>query len=197
MGEAYKIEGDTIVINRELNELDLFVKDFLDMFKKFTNYLLVSGYVSITSGRSRATEDVDILFLVLDKSKFNELFNYLIKNGFWCYQGDTAEDVYTYIKSMDSIRFARNGEVFPNMECIPVNSSKKAQFFELNNSQRVKVKDFEFLIPPIEFEILYKEIRLKSEKDIEDARHLRNVFAEILSEEKFNKYKHIIGDKNE
>ncbi len=197
MTEAYKVERDTIIINRELNELDLFVKDFLNIFKKYTRYLLVSGYVSITSGRSRATEDVDILFPVLDKSKFRELYNDLIKNGFWCYQGDSSEDVYDYVKSMDSIRFARNGEVFPNMECVPINSSKKAQFFELNNPQKAKVQNFEFLIPPIEFEILYKEINLKSEKDIEDARHLRNIFGDILSEEKFNKYKLIIRGQNE
>ena len=33
MGEGYHLEGDVIVINRELTELDVFVKDFLEVLK--------------------------------------------------------------------------------------------------------------------------------------------------------------------
>ena len=51
---------------------------------------------------------------------------------------------------------------------------------EYSYPQKVKIKDFEFKIPPIEFEILYKEIILKSEKDIADARHLRTFFQNLL-----------------
>ena len=61
MQKAYKIEGDVIVINRDLTELDLFVRKFLDVLKKYSDYLIVSGFVSISAGRARGTEDIDIL----------------------------------------------------------------------------------------------------------------------------------------
>ena len=56
-------ETNTIVINRELTKLDLFVKDFLDILKKHASYLIVSGFVSISTGRTRGTEDIDVLIL--------------------------------------------------------------------------------------------------------------------------------------
>ncbi|MEN7982678.1 MAG: hypothetical protein ABFQ65_04495, partial [Nanoarchaeota archaeon] len=186
---------DTIVINRSLTDLDLFVKDFLHIFKRHTDYLIVSGFVGICTGRIRGTEDVDILMEIMEKDRFTKLFNDLIKNGFWCYQGDDVEEIYDYIKNMQNIRFARINEVFPNMKIVVIDKSKKTQFYELNHPQKIKVQNFEFKIPPIEFEILYKEIILGSDKDIADARHLRVFFSEFLSEKKFEEYKKIIKRK--
>ena len=195
MTKGYEIKDDLIIINRELTELDIFLKDFLDILKKYSNYLVVSGFVSISTGRARGTEDIDVLVPILNEEKFKELFNELIKRGFWCYQSDTAQEAFSYIKNKDHIRFARKNEMFPNMEFIPVDHTKKAQFFELNHPQRIKVKDFEFKIPPIEFEILYKEIILAGGKDFEDAKHLRTFFSDILKKEKFKDYKKIIRDE--
>ena len=193
MLKAYTVEDGVIVINRELTELDSFVKHFIDILKKHTQYLIVSGFVSIATGRTRGTEDVDVLVPVMDSTEFTDVFNELLENDFWCYQGDTAEEAYRYVKNMSSIRFARVNEMFPNMEVVPVNETKRAKFFELNHPQKMRVRDFEFSVPPIEFEILYKEMLLGGEKDIADARHLRTLFAELVQEEKFKKYKAIIG----
>jgi hypothetical protein len=196
--KGYDFEEGTIVINRSLNELDFFVMDFLNILKKHLDYLIVSGFVSISTGRTRGTEDVDVLIEIMKEKKFIDLFEDLIKNGFWCYQGDNAEEIYEYIKNMQNIRFARVGEVFPNMECVIIDKSKKSQFYEFNHPQKIRVQNFEFKIPPIEFEILYKEIILGSNKDIADAKHLRVFFSDILSEKKFEEYRKIIqGGKNE
>ena len=192
MGKGYYLEGDTIVINRELTKLDLFVKHFLDVLKKYADYLLVSGFVSISSGRTRGTEDVDVLVPVMGKEKFEKLFEALQKGGFWCYQGDSVEEVYPYIKEMSSIRFARVNEMFPNMEVIPITEKRKAKFFEFTPPQKMKVQEFEFKIPPLEFEILYKELVLGGQKDLADAKHLRTFFAEIIKKEKFKEYEPII-----
>jgi hypothetical protein len=67
-----------------------------------------------------------------------------------------------------------------------------AKFFEFNNPQKIRVQDFEFKIPPIEFEILYKELILGGNKDIADARHLRTFFSDIIKEENFKKFKSVI-----
>jgi len=190
--KAYSIEKDTIVINRGLTKLDLFVKDFLKVLKKNSDYLVVSGFVSISCGRARGTEDVDVLVPVLPKERFIKLFADLEKLSFWCYQGDSAEEAYSYVRNLDDIRFARKNELFPNIEFVPFDKTKKAKFFEFNHPQKIRIKDFEFKIPPLEFEILYKELVLKGEKDIEDAKHLRSFFCEILKEEKFTEYEPIV-----
>lgn len=154
--------------------------------------MIVSGFVSISTGRTRGTEDVDVLVPVMSKDMFEHLFNDLQKAGFWCYQADSPEEAYPYIKNLQNIRFARVKEMFPNMEMIPINETKKTKFFEFKHPQKIRVKAFEFKIPPIEFEILYKEIVLSGQKDLADAKHLRAFFAEILDKEKFKEYEPII-----
>ncbi len=195
MQKGYLIEGDVIAINRELTELDLFVRDFLDVLKKHSDYLIVSGYVSISTGRTRGTEDVDVLVPVMDFEKFDNLFNELCQKGFWCYQGDSSEEAYSYFKDMLSIRFARVNQLFPNIEFIPINAGKKLQFYEFSNPQKLRIDGFELKIPPIEFEILYKEIVLRSEKDLDDAKHLRETFKGMLKDEKLKIYERMIREK--
>ena len=190
--KAYILEQDTIIIQRDLTGLDLFLKKFLNILKKHSDYLVVSGFVSISTGRTRGTEDIDVLVPVMEKERFTNLFNDLNKNGFWCYQGDNSKEVYGYIKDLNNIRFARTNEIFPNIEFISFDRTKKAKYFEFSHPQKIKISDFEFKIPPIEFEILYKEMILKGKKDIEDAKHLRTFFSEIIKEEKFKEYESTI-----
>ena len=55
MGKDFAIENGAIVINRKLTDLDRFVRSFLDVLKKRSDYLIVSGFVSIATGRARGT----------------------------------------------------------------------------------------------------------------------------------------------
>lgn len=190
--KGYLIENSTIIMNRGLTELDKFLRDFLDIMKKYSDYLVVSGFVSISSGRTRGTEDIDILVPVLSKKKFCKMFTDLIENEFWCYQSENCESAYEYIEKLNSIRFARKDEMFPNIEFIPINETKKAKFFEFTHPQKMKIEEFEFLIPPIEFEILYKEMVLGGKKDIADAKHLREFFSDIIDKNKLKEYQTII-----
>lgn len=190
--KAYSVENSTIIINRELTKLDMFVKEFLDVLKRHSDYLIVSGFVSISTGRTRGTEDIDILAQKLNKIKFALLLEDLFKNKFWCYQGDTIDEIWMYIENGDNIRFAKEGEMFPNVEFISVDKSRPTKYFEFTHPQKIKIQDFEFKIPPIEFEILYKEIILAGKKDIEDAKHLRTFFSDIIKTERFKEYEPII-----
>jgi hypothetical protein len=195
--KGYEIKNDVIIINRELTELDLFVKEFIEILKKYSDYLIVSGFVSISTGRTRGTEDIDILVPVMNRNKFKELFDDLSNSDFWCYQGDDADEAYSYIECRDNIRFAKKNKVFPNIEFVPIGETKKAKYFEFTHPQKIKIADFEFKIPPIEFEILYKEIILGGKKDIEDAQHLRTFFSDMLKEERFKKYETIIREEKQ
>ena len=190
--DAYTIDGDTIVIDRELTKLDMFVKDFLSVLKRHSDYLIVSGFVSIITGRSRGTEDVDILMPQMNEQKFAELLVDLKKNSFWCYQGENEKELCEYMERLSHLRFAQIDTMFPNMEMIPITPAKKTQWFEFTRPQKLRVGSLKQKIPPIEFEIVYKEKVLGSKKDKDDARHLRAVFANILKEEKFKEFENII-----
>ena len=142
MGKGYVVKNDVLIIQRDLTKLDLFVKSFLGVLKKYSDYLVVSGFVSISTGRTRGTEDVDILIPIMEENEFRKLFSDLEKNGFWCYQGDTANEAYNYLKSLNSIRFARKNEIFPNIEFVPFDESKKAKYFEFTHPQNIKIKNW-------------------------------------------------------
>ena len=45
-----------IVLDRELNELDSFVLEFIKCLQ--SRYVIVAGYVAILLGRSRTTDDI-------------------------------------------------------------------------------------------------------------------------------------------
>ena len=190
--KGYNMDENVLVINRELTELDIFLKDFLQILKKYSDYLVVSGFVSISTGRTRGTEDIDIIVPLMKKDKFQAFVNELLQNNFWCYQSDNQIELYKYISELKNIRFARKDELFPNIKFISFDDTKLAKKFEFEHPQNIKINNFEFKIPPIEFEILYKEIVLGSEKDIADAKQLRTFFKEILKEEKFKEYEPII-----
>ncbi|MEK6903363.1 MAG: hypothetical protein AABW64_01815, partial [Nanoarchaeota archaeon] len=77
------INKNTILLEKELNELDLFVLVFVNILKKHTKYLIISGYVSLLFGRTRTTEDVDIFIEEISKEKFTKLYIDLRQN-YWC-----------------------------------------------------------------------------------------------------------------
>lgn len=117
------------------------------------------------------------------------------ENDFWSYQGDNYEEVYSYIKNLDGIRFAKTNEMFPSIEFVSFDETKKAKAFEFKYPPKMKIKDFEIKVSPIEFEILYKERVLASDKDLADAKHLRTFFSSIIKEEKFKEYEKIIKEE--
>ena len=145
--------------------------------------------------RIKAEGEKAILELIEDRTS-EDLFLDLEINNFWCYQGENSSEIFDkYVKEKLNIRFARKDELFPNMEVIFIDESRKAKYYEFTHPQKIKIKDFEFKIPPLEFEILYKEIVLAGKKDLEDAKHLRILFKRILDENKFKECEEII--KNE
>ena len=75
--KGYEVINNIIIVNRDLTELDIFLRDFLNILKKHSDYLVVSGFVSIATGRTRGTEDIDMLVPVMKKEKFERFFNEL------------------------------------------------------------------------------------------------------------------------
>jgi predicted nucleotidyltransferase len=95
----------TILLEKELNELDKFLLNFVGILEKYFEYVVVSGYVSILFGRSRATEDIDILVKEINKKKFIKFWK-KINKLFWCLNAKTLEEAFELLKE-SSLRFAK------------------------------------------------------------------------------------------
>ena len=171
----YNIEKRELIISKKVNELDVFVLDFVNLLKE---YVLVSGYVSILTGRSRATEDIDLLIPPLDIKEFEEYWKTFEKAGFECLNTSKPDEAFSMLKE-HAIRFAKKGKPIPNMEFKLITND--VQKYSLDHKIKVILGKRQMFISPLEMQIAYK-LFLGSEKDLEDAKHLY-----VLFKEKFNK----------
>lgn len=176
----------TIKLDRILNELDKLVIRFIKILEKHTDYVIVSGYVAILFGRSRTTEDVDIIIPEMPKEKFASLFNELTKSGYWFLNSSKMDDVYDLLASKASARAAIDGEISPNFEL--KFARKSPDMIALKEKLCVELGEGKLHIAQLELQIAYKEKILGSDKDFEDARHLRVVFAKHLNSDLIKSY---------
>jgi len=167
--------------------LDKFVFKFIKILKKHTDYVIVSGYVAILLGRNRATDDIDIIIPKTDKEKFELFYNELLKEGFWCINTDELSEIYDILISKHSVRFAIKDVISPNIE---IKFSRDDLDLEaLKNKIKIQINDHILNTSILELQVAYKEEILKSNKDMEDAEHIRNVCRENLNTTLINEYK--------
>jgi hypothetical protein len=181
------VSGKRIEIGRELSDLDIFALDFIRILGRHTEYTVVSGYVSILLGRARTSEDIDIIIPKMDFQIFRALLRDIARGGFYCLNAEEDEDIFDQIKSKTAVRFAKLEKVIPNIEL----KFAKNKFDEmgLKNKITIKLESGEIAISPLEMQIAFKEEILRSPKDIEDARHIRNVASAHLDKKMIGKYK--------
>lgn len=178
-----------IKLEKPLNKLDKFVLRFVKILEKYVDYVIVSGYVSILFGRSRGTEDVDFFIKPLDKEGFVKLYHELKDYGFWCLNAESDDEVYSYLEE-GAIRFANKGETIPNME---IKIAKKLLDLEVfTDFIEVELDNEKINISSLERQIAFKKYFLKSDKDLEDAKHIEEVFKDKIENEKIKKYKKLI-----
>ena len=159
-----------IILNRELSDLDIFTLEFINILKKHTPYVLISGYVSILLGRSRASEDIDLLIPKLTKIELTNLELDLKNNNFYCLN---TGNIASMLNEGLAVRFAKDNTVIPNMEVKFIKT--KVESMALKDNLSVKINKDMLIISNLELQIAFKEIVLKSPKDLEDAKHLRNI----------------------
>lgn len=173
--------------------LDKFCEDFCDIVEKHVKYFICSGFSAIASGRSRGTEDIDMIIGKMSKIEFINLHDNLVNKGFECLQSVNGEEIYnTYLSQGISVRYVRKGEHLPEMEI----HFTKDELDEEQLKDRIKMPFTELNVyfAPLEGNIAFKEELLKSQKDLEDAKHLRIVYGEEINEEKINLFKHRIKE---
>lgn len=180
------VTGKKIIFNRELSNLDYFVIDFIKLLEKHhVNYVIVSGYIAIVFGRSRNTEDVDIIVEKPSQTTFNVLWKDIIKRYECVNISDPNEAYMEYLSQGCGIRFSQKGTIIPNIEfkCVHGDdddiSITQARLLVLNNNP--------LRISPLEMQIAYK-MYLGSDKDFEDAKFLFDLLNEHLDKAKLNSF---------
>ena len=167
--------------------LDEFTEDFCNIVNKHSKYIICSGFVAISHGRSRGTEDIDMIIEKLNLESFKRLHADLIDNGFECIQSDLENEIYTYLIKGDSVRYTRKGEFLPEME---IKFAKdEIDNYQLNSRVKIPFTNLDVYFPRIEEAIAFKEEYLKSDKDLEDARHLRIIYEDKLDEDYIKEFK--------
>ena len=175
---------------KDRNILDNFCEEFCKIVEKHCKYIIVSGFLAIASGRTRGTEDIDMIIEKISPEKFKLLFNDLKNNNFVCMQSSDSEEVYDYLKDKTSVRFTWKDKELPEME---VKFTKDIlDDYQINNRIKLKLTGLDVWFSNINVNVAFKEELLKSSKDLEDARHLRIVYSEKIYEEEIKKIKELI-----
>jgi hypothetical protein len=174
----------------DINILDMFADDFVSVVERFTDYIIVSGFVAIAHGRSRGTEDIDIIIKRIPSDKFAEMHKTLERAGFDCIQSGDTSEIFNYLEGNDSVRYVRKGKLIPEIEL--KFSKDELDEYQFKTRKKFPLTGLDFWFSSIEMNIAFKEELLKSEKDMEDAKHLRIIYAENINEEEINKIKKMI-----
>lgn len=170
-----EFRDDTVVVDREPNDLDELAIQFTRILDGLdVNHVYVSGYVAILTGRSRATEDIDVLLERVDDETIHEIVNRLEDEGMW----GPAMPLDSMAEMLeDNIWVAPDGEMVPHLEAKFVDDDFDRA--SLANSIVARIGDEEIPIGPLELQIAYK-LWMRADKDFEDAAHLYTIFEENL-----------------
>jgi len=179
--------GNTISIkDKVLTDLDEFVFDFLHVLDKYCTYVIISGYLPIFFGRSRGTEDVDVFIDHIDEQTFIRFYNELVKENYYFLNPEDEHDLYEMLTENLGIRAAKKESIIPNIEM--KFTKDDIDRFTMENRMEVHVADTNrFFIAPLEVEIPYK-LYLGSEKDIEDAVYLWEIFQKYINKKLIHRF---------
>ena len=179
-------------MSNETNYLADFCTDFCNILNKYAKYIVVSGFFVISSGRSRSTEDIDIIVETMSKELFTKFHLDLEKNGFECLQSSDSEELYDYLNENIALRYIKNNIFIPNIE---LKFAKDVlDNYQIKNRTKIKETGIDVYFGSIESCIAFKEELLKSPKDLDDAKHLRIVYSEKLNEDEIKSIKKIIKE---
>ena len=147
-----------IAIEREPSWLDRLVMEFVRCLG--FNYVIVAGYVAILLGRTRTTDDVDV---VVDAATGAEVAARVDRCGFKPLTlGSNLDYEFRHL----SVRFYKPPAVLPNFEVKPPRSFY--QRYALAQRIAVSIAGEVLYVSPLELQIAYK-LWLGSDKDFEDA----------------------------
>jgi len=192
--EIVYTRGRVELRGKTLNPLDRFVLSSARLLERHAQYVVVGGYVAVLFGRSRGTEDVDVIIRRLEPSEFLVLYNELRHGGYYFLTPGEPGRLYRMLEEGLRVRVAAEGTVIPNVELKFASSQFDA--YSLEHRVAVVLGDEHVFIPPIELQIAYK-LYLGGEKDVEDAVYLWEIFKEHLDTQLLRKFMKVLGVRGE
>ncbi|MBD3204360.1 hypothetical protein GF327_08770 [Candidatus Woesearchaeota archaeon] len=170
--------------------MDEFCISFCNVVEKYCRYIVVSGFVAISSGRARATEDIDMIIDKIPFEKFRILHDDLVKHGFVCIQSDSSKDIFEYLDDNLAVRYTYRNQPLPEMEL--KFAKDNLDQYQLNSRVKLPLTGLDIWFGSINMNISFKEEFKRSEKDLKDAKHLRTVYPEKVDESEIKKIKSMI-----
>ena len=133
---------------------------------------------------------MDFVIARASRGEFMALCKEALNAGFEFLNPEDCDGLYEMLEERMGIRLARKGEIIPNAEI----KFPKDSFHEEALRKRIPVKlnDEVIYISPIELQIAYK-LYLGSDKDIEDAFFLYEMFKDYLNRRALNDYAKKLG----
>lgn len=179
---------------KKIDDMDIlsrFTIEFCEIVEKHCPYVIVSGFLPISTGRSRGTEDIDIIVPKLSFEEFRKLHDELSeKFSLINLEGLDLKEIYEDYLLDSNIRYAYKDRIIPNME---FKFAKNAVDMDnLENRKKIPITGLDIYFAPIECAIAFKESYLGSEKDLEDANHLRKVFEDDIDENEVKRYEEML-----
>ncbi len=117
--KGYEVREGTIVLKRSLTRFDTFVKKFLDVLKRYSDYMVVSGFVSVSTGRVRATEDVDVLVPVMKKGSSKGSSGMSRRTAFGAFRAIPRKRFIPAWKTWKTYGFPERGKCTPTWNSCP------------------------------------------------------------------------------
>lgn len=173
-----EINDGVLTVERSPNQLDQLAIDVSSVLSELDiGHAFVAGYVAILAGRSRATEDIDVILEPLKETAAESLAESLSDAGFWG-SAMPLSDLHGMLSEGSNLRVAREGTVIPNVEL--KYASDELDRASVEQAITGQIGEASLPIGPLELQIAYK-LFLDTQKDFEDAVHLYTMFGESLS----------------
>jgi hypothetical protein len=191
-----ELRDGVLVVDRATNDLDELAIRFSSILSDLDiDHVFISGYVTILAGRSRATEDIDVLLEPIDDETIAQLASRSKDDGLWG-PAMPLDSMAEMLTGGDNIWVARDDEMVPHLEVKFVDDEYDRASLRNRTTARLTDVGVELPIGPLELQIAYK-LYLSAQKDFEDAVHLYTLFEETLSSSKLERWVERLGVEDE
>lgn len=143
-----KYSKNKIELEKELNALDkLAIKISTILNKQDIKHVIVSGYICILFGRSRSSENIDIIIEKIGPEKFEKLWKETKNKELHCINAQKPKEAYNeYLTTGVAIRLSKKDEFIPNIEMkFPKN---ELDAWTLKQRKQVLLNSHKLFIPP-------------------------------------------------
>ena len=183
-----------VVIDKPPSDLDRLILEVGDILDDVgIGYSVVSGYVAVLFGRSRATEDIDVITERFDEETADELTKRLRNAGYWG-SAMPLDDLHETLSDDLPVRIAEDGHRVPNVELKFV--SDEYDRISLDNAISIRLGEEILRVGSLEFQIAYK-LDMGARKDYEDALYLHEVVGPSLNRTALEEYVTKLGVEDE